>query len=314
MKIQNKIIAVWMLFLCGIMVNSEVMAQSIDEWNTINNPPKQVNKKPIIRKSQKGAPDITNRLIVGTSQNVNDPTGTSHDIFAIDVNLDSSESILSDHAFWGATADPRNQRILFTQASGLTDPGGGGDNLYEIPYAGSAPNLIGRIVNETGEGVRIDGLALSNGQLYGYNAGNDELSGFYSIDLQTLEATQVTNTPDSISGLDADPETCIIYGTNDTTGQVVTIDTAGNITNLVAYPIGIIDIDGIAVGEGYAYLITDQAQNFPVLNLTTLSYEPSLTSPFTNTDIFSAGALALPATTSEIIFKSGFEIETCQNF
>ncbi len=265
--------------------------------------------------NNRGASDITDQLFVGTSTNANDPAGTVNDVYSIDTSNDTPTSILSANGVWGATADPKNSRILFTQSSGLTPPPGllgGGDHLYELPYAGGAPVLLGRITF-AGEALRIDGLAMRNDILYGYNAGGGATNGLFTIDLNTFAATQISTTPDSISGLDADPETCIIYGVNDTTGQVVTLDTSGNITNLAAYPGGVTDIDGIAVGGGFAYLVTDEAGDLNVLNLSTLQYGTPLTSPFTAADTFSAGALAFPdpALNMDHIFKNGFEFDFC---
>lgn len=155
-----------------------------------------------------------------------------------------------------------------------------------------------------GEGFRIDGLAMSGGVLYGVNAGAGPGNGFYTISLTTLVATPVALFLDSISGLDADPATGIIYGTNDTTGQLVTITTAGVITNLAAYPAGVADVDGLAVGNGFAYLVTDEAGTFPVYDIGGAVFVASLTSPFTAADTFSGGALAF---NFDGIFADGFE-------
>ena len=309
----NKTLSILLWTISGLLLSGVSFAQGIEEWSGVDgrlNPYVKQVEPPI---QVFGAPDVTGTLVVGTSENNNTPSGTLNDVFSVDVGLDTSNSILSATGVWGATADPANERILFTQSSGQTPPGFGGDNLFELPYAGGGPVLVGRILNDLGEGQRIDGLALRNDVLYGYNAGGAADNGFYVIDLDTLVATQLSTTTDSISGLDADPDTCIIYGTNDTTGQVVTLDTQGNISDLVAYPVGIADIDGIAVGNGFAYLVTDENQPISVLNLSTLTYETDLSSPFTSADTFSAGALALPASVPDpdVIFNDGFEFDLC---
>ncbi len=113
---------------------------------------------------------------------------------------------------WGATADFANERILFTCASGLTPPVGeigGGDELFAVPFSGGAPTSLGRITSPNG-GFRVDGLAISGGVLYGANAGAGVDNGFYSIDTTTLVVTQIARYADSISGIDADPDTGII--------------------------------------------------------------------------------------------------------
>jgi hypothetical protein len=129
--------------------------------------------------------------------------------------------------------------------------------------------------------------------LYATNAGGGAAAGFYSIDWGTLVATQISNWPDSVSGIDADPDTGIIYGVNDTIGAIVTVDTGGTNTFLDFYPAGLGDIDGIAVGGGIAYLVTDEAGTIPVYDLAAGSYGTPLTSPFTAADTFSAAAIAV---------------------
>ena len=242
----------------------------------------------------RGVASIEGQLFVGTSQNSNDPTDTLNDVFAVNPSTDSSTSILSEVQVWGATADLANQRVLFTTSSGLAPPPGsigGGDELVEIPVAGGAPNSLGVIALATGAPLRIDGLAISGGTLYGVNAGGGAENGFYSIDLGTLVATQIAPfMTESISGLDADPDTGIIYGTDDSTGQLVSIDTSGVITNVAAYPAGIADIDGLAVGNGLAFLVTDESQPISVYDLTSGTYLSDLTSPFTSADVFSGAA------------------------
>lgn len=305
------------IFLSGIaftIFTDQIGAQGLEEWDAIspNDLPNHLNT--LSNSTEFNAPDFSGALFIGTSSNINQASATLNDVFATQIN-NQSQAILSAHGVWGATADPINQRVLFTQASGLTpapDTIGGGDNLYELSYLGGDPLLLGQITLD-GIGIRIDGLALRKGILYGYNAGNGNNNGFYQIDLDTLQANLITNPGDSINGIDADPQTCIIYGTNDTTGQVVQISTNGTVTALVDYPIGITDIDGLAVGEGYAYLITDEAQDMSVLNLATLQYEMSITSPFATADTFSGGAIAIadPSIDSNFIFTNGFEINHC---
>lgn len=242
-------------------------------------------------RSIQGAPDLTGDLFVGTSQNSSDPAATLNDVFQVDPNTGTANSIYSNTGVWGATADPDNQRILFTTSSGT----GFGDELMAVPYSGGAPVSLGLITNG-GVSQRIDGLAMSGGVLYASEAGAGATQGFYSIDLGTLVATMISAHPDSISGIDADPDTGIIYGVNDSTGQLVTIATDGTITNVAAYPVGLTDIDGIAVGGGFAYLITDEAQPISVYDLVNNVYVADLPSPFANADVFSAGALAfMPA-------------------
>lgn len=230
-------------------------------------------------------PALDNMLVVGTSQNSSDPTATLNDMFAIDVLTDTSVSGYSGMGLWGATADLANDRILFTRSSGA----GNGDQLAAIPFAGGDPVLVGNITDVAGAPQRIDGLAISGGVLYGTVA--DAVSnGLFIIDLGTFVATQVGTYSDSVSGIDADPDTGVIYGVNDTSAQLVTISTTGVITNVAAYPSGLSDIDGIAVGGGKAYLVTDESGDIPVYDIASGLFETPLTSPFTGADVFSGAA------------------------
>ncbi len=235
-----------------------------------------------------GVPNLNGLLFVGTSQNSSDPTATLNDVFTVDPVANTSNSILMNTGVWGATADPANQRILFTRSSGA----GFGDELWQVPYGGGTPTSLGSIVDGVGAPRRIDGLAMSGGVLYGSVA--DAVSnGLYSIDLGSLVATQLGTFSDSISGIDADPATGTIYGTNDSTLQLVSIALDGTLTNVAAYPAGFVDIDGLAIGNGLAYLITDESQDISVYDLVGGVYTTPLTSPFASADIFSAGAYAV---------------------
>ncbi len=237
-----------------------------------------------------GVGELDGLLFIGTSQNSSDPAGTVNDVFTVDPATDTSTSILSDVGVWGATADYANERVLFTRSSGA----GFGDELFAVPFAGGVPTSVGLITDGAGAPRRIDGLAISGGVLYGSVA--DAVSnGIHSIDMGTLVATQVGAFGDSISGIDADPDTGIIYGVNDSTGNLVTVGTDGTITNVAAYPGGFADIDGLAVGGGFAYLVTDESQDISVYDLGAGTYGPSLTSPFTSPDVFSAGAIVIGA-------------------
>lgn len=239
-----------------------------------------------------GAPDLSGLLFVGTSQNSSTPGDALNDVFSVDPGTGSATSIYMNAHVWGATADPANSRILFTQSSGQI--ANGGDELFAVPYTGGAPVSLGLITNSAGgAGQRMDGLAMSGGQLYGFEAGAGATNGFYSIDLGTLVATMIGTNTDSISGLDADPDTGIIYGTNDTAGQLVSIDPGtGMATNVVAYPAGYTDVDGLAVGNGMAYLITDESQDIQVYDIGGGSFVGTLPSPFAAADVFSGGAIA----------------------
>ncbi len=234
-------------------------------------------------------PQLDDVLVVGTSQNSNVPSATLNDVFTVDPATNGSLSVAIGVGVWGATADMANERILFTSSDGVSF----GNELFEVPFAGGDPASLGVIAAVTGAPLRIDGLAFSGGVLYGTNAGGGASeNGLFSIDMGTLVATNIALWTDSISGIDGDPDTGVIYGVNDTTGQLVTISTTGTIANVIAYPAGLSDIDGIAVGDGKAFLVTDEGGDIPVYDIATGVYETPLTSPFTAADVFSGGAYA----------------------
>jgi hypothetical protein len=271
------------LCLCGTS-----FAQ-VDELAATQDPPYVPGPDPITQ----SVDALDGLLVVGTSGNNNDPGGTANPVYTVDPATDTSAILLTSVQVWGATADLANSRVLFTRASGLTPPAGqigGGDELFEIPFAGGTPVSIGRITTAAG-GFRVDGLAISGGVLYGSNAGGAG-NGLYSIDWGTLEATLLGAYSDSISGIDADPDTGTIYGCDDSSGQLVTLSLTGTITPVIAYPAGLSDIDGIACGGGKCYLVTDEAGTIPVYDIATGTFDAPLTSPFSAADVFSGAALA----------------------
>jgi hypothetical protein len=241
-----------------------------------------------------GVPALDGLILMGTAQNSNDPTATVNDVFTLDPVSGDAVSVLSQVNTWGMTADLANSRMLFTRSSGLTPPPGligGGDELFEVPFAGGTPTSLGRITDSAGEGFRVDGLAISGGVLYGSHAGGTT-NGLYEIDWGTLQVTLMGSFSNSISGIDADPDTGIIYGVDDSGGALVSISTAGAVTPVEPYPGGYSDIDGLAVGGGIAYLVSDEAGLIPVYDLVAGSYGSPLLSPFTASDVFSAAGIA----------------------
>ncbi len=245
----------------------------------------EISDSPGSRDITSGVGSLEGLLFIGTSQNSSDPTATLNDVFTVDPATDISASILSQVQVWGATADIANARVLFTRSDGVNF----GNELFEIPCAGGTPTSLGTITI-TGAPLRIDGLAFSGGLLYGVQAGGGGANGLYEISLADLSATFIAPYGDSISGIDADVDG-IIYGVNDSTGNLVTLGTDGTITNVAAYPAGLTDIDGIAVSGGFAYLVTDESQPISVYDLINDVYVADLTSPFTSADVFSGAAL-----------------------
>jgi hypothetical protein len=220
----------------------------------------------------------------------------SDPVFEISVEVtNSAVALFSGFAVGGATYDQAGGRVLFTSSN---DSGSGAEDfadLWSWPISGGFPTPIG-VISTTSGTLRVDGLAIADGLLYGVHQFDspEGLPGLYQIDWVTLQATLVITTPDGgISGIDADPQTGIIYGVNDNSGHLVEIDFTTGITDVVAYPAGENDIDGLAIDDAHrAYLITDDPSSGEVFvfNLETGSYETSLASPWMNTETFSGGA------------------------
>ncbi len=246
---------------------------------------------------QGGPTLLTEDLVVGTG---GFGGGVVNDTFIVESQSGASVSLLTGVPFWGSAYDPVGNRVLYTSSGGTTD----GADLSAIDVDTGVSSPVGTITANTFE-IRIDGLAMSNGVLYGVNqfADANNASGMYSIDLGTLEATFVAALPDgAVSGIGADPTTGIIYAVDDTAAQVQQIDLDGTITNLAAYPAGYTDVDGLAVGYGVAYLVADEAQDIVPLDLSSLTYGTPITTPFTAADTFSGGAFV-----HDVIFADDFQ-------
>lgn len=240
------------------------------------------------------------KVFVGTSLN---SVGGSNNPNLVNTLTDAATSVIPSMPVWGATYDAARGRVLFTSQGNI-----GGEALWAWKD-GAGPVYLGDIT-ESGTPFRIDGLAFSGGVLYGSRAAAGA-DGLYEIDLATLAATLVFGYTDSISGIDADPETGTIYGVNDTTGFLVEIDPVGQtVTQVVAYPDPLeLDIDGLAVGGGKAFLIPDD--NDPgliyVYDFGTGAFETPLTAPLNAlANTFSGGAFIRGGVEPASLFVDGF--------
>ena len=226
-------------------------------------------------------------LFAGTSLNA---IGGSNDAHLFDVDTPGSYQPVFHRPIWGAAFDAAHNQVLYTSSGTAPE---NGSELWTWPVDGSAPVMLG-IITDGVTGFRIDGLALSNSTLYGSRAAGLQ-DGIYEIDSNSLIATRVLTTTDSISGIDADPNTGVLYGVDNTLQALVEIDIAhGLITPTVSYPDATEDdLDGLAISaDGKAYLIPDD--NDPgliyIYNLNTASFETPLPIPWTTSDTFSGGA------------------------
>lgn len=167
-----------------------------------------------------------------------------------------------------------------------------GSTLYSHSVTGGvfAPTTIGTMtLTGSTNAITMPGLAFTAGTLYG---SHDTLhtEGVYSIDLVTLDATLVAAYTDNqimVGGLDVDPATGLLWGTNDSDTYtdpagamgrgIVVIDVIAPTETLVApYPMGVDDVDGLAFepgGTGLVYLIEDEPSPLHTFDVGAMAYD-----------------------------------------
>jgi len=222
------------------------------------------------------------QLVVG----VDDP---NIPVYLIDVNSNTARPLFVGNEVWGLAADDANRTLY------LLD----GTELYAVSYDTLVPQLLGTITIG-GSAASMVGLAFdaATGKLY--STRNIANEGVYEINLAMLEASLVWDYGDAdydFGGFDFDASTGRFYGTNDDSspyglGLYELNLGGGSATRLADYPTGETDIDGLAVGDGKAYLVIDQPGSIYVYNIATGQYEAPLKSPFGTNEIFSGAAWA----------------------
>lgn len=239
-------------------------------------------------------PPLSNLLFAGTAGNSALPTNTQNGISL--VNLTTNEIVFNtlDVQSWGAAADPENRRILFSVSSnGIGSLGG--DELFALSYDGGTPQSLGIILDPLGESLRMDGLAVIDGQVFaaldGAPGGGDP-DGLYAIDLTTMVAELAVSFT-GVGGIEATPSTGRLFGTNDDESMLVEINiTSGEVTNLAPYPDKIADIDALAATDELLFLVSDEEQAIQVFDLNTNSFIETLPAVFTISDTFAGAAFA----------------------
>ncbi|MCB1642864.1 MAG: DUF11 domain-containing protein, partial [Xanthomonadales bacterium] len=209
--------------------------------------------------------------------------------FRIDVLTDMSTQAFTGAQVWGAAYDPGNDRLLFNN----------GTTLMEWPIGG-AVNTLGTITDPGAMALSMTGLAFGNGTLYACrNIANEAI---YAVDLGTLIATVFIDFDDAsfdCGGLAFNPDDGALYMTNDDVtplgSGLYRMNMDGSGTLITPYPAGQTDIDGLAIGDGRAYLIIDEPGNQFVYDFALAAYQTPLTSPFASAETFSAGAWIAPA-------------------
>jgi hypothetical protein len=226
---------------------------------------------------------ITAPLFIG----VDDPAISS---YLVDPASGQEYPLFDGLEVWGATYDAENQVVYI--ASGAL--------LYRWP-TNATPELVGTIKGATtNANLSITGLAFHDDTLYGLHpiySGSDDPKAVYIINPATAKATLYTQfdaPADQIDmgGLAVDPATGTLYATNEAPALrgLVTIDPTGTVTVVAPYPAGQNDIDGLAIGNGRAYLLTDEPGYIYVVNLSSMTYEAPIDNPWTTPELFAGAA------------------------
>lgn len=181
---------------------------------------------------------------------------------------------------------------------------------------GAFPDGTVGITDAAGAALSMVSLAWANGGLYSTrNIANEAV---YQIDPNTGVAEVVLDYTDAdydFGGLAFNPDDGLFYGTSDDTSPasgLYSIDVfGGGAINLITpYPDGETDIDGLAVGNGIAYLVEDEAgETIHPFDLANGVYLDSLMSPMTSSEVFS-GAAWVPAPTTMALLGLGGLVAT----
>ena len=223
-------------------------------------------------------------LLVG-----NDDTTTPVAANAWDVDVsDGSATVL-----WGDA----NPDVWGMAYGGGTVFASSGSELYAGTLGSGNPPLRGNITFG-GANLTVVGLAWANGNLYASR--NISSEGIYEVDPNTLEASLVLDYDDAsfdFGGLAYNPLDGLFYGTNDDATPLgsglysLDIFGGGAISLITPYPAGETDIDGLAVGDGVAYLVEDEAgDTIHPFDLASGLYLPDIANPMTSSEIFSGAA------------------------
>jgi hypothetical protein len=222
-----------------------------------------------------------------------DDTSGGTNAWLVDVCTGTSEVLWDDTEAWGVAADDANGKVYVADGSTFA--------IWDYSQQGTntPPTPIGTFTDPGGTTTYVPlGLAFANGKLYGYRTTGDEI---FEIDTTTGVCTVVYNTDTALSlgGLAFNPADGLFYGTNDSSSGagygLYSLDVfgVGGDNLVVAYPNGETDVDGLAIGDNRAYLITDDlGDEIYTYDLALGAWLPGATLPFTSTEIFSAGAWA----------------------
>ncbi|MBX9735602.1 MAG: DUF11 domain-containing protein [Phycisphaerales bacterium] len=248
------------------------------------------------------APDARAQLVIGNDSS----TGQLWVIDIVNGGTNTRQLVSGTTAqVRGIAADNTNGVLYWLD--GTVAP----QSLYKATMTTSGtltPVLVG-VVRSGVTNVPLLSLAFDTvaGKLYGYwDSAAVGTEGIYEINVADATITSAYLpgvTGGQATGLDYDAATDAFYYTNDLT-TVTTFSpngrglyklskplTAPTVSFVTAYPGTDTDVDGLATGNGRAYLINDNAAHY-VYNLTTNVYEPNIPQTFTSTGSESGGAWA----------------------
>lgn len=260
------------------------------------------------------------QLVFGTTT----PTTSNPSAIYLDINTGTTTTLWNSAAqkkVNGLAADTVNGRLYSNDAARL--------NKWEYGSVGTTPTLIGGMYrtsdNVTFTATGVSGLAFANNKLYGSTSFGSTVfkRGIYEINTTPDGAgrcvmTAVWTDPTGIGtlsgtsdfgGIDFNVADGKFWVTNstDTTGSggtfqraIYTVDAfgTGDMIKIADFPTGHNQIDGLAIGGGYAWL-TEQAPgtstvNIFGFNLATMQYEKSFTFELTDASQRASGAAWAP--------------------
>lgn len=233
---------------------------------------------------------------------------------AIDPTTGANTPLFDGLEIWGAAYDWRNEVAYLVD--GIT--------LYAWPVS-DAPIMLGTIRSAAppNSPLAMVGLAFYDDTLYAARSAGSAAfpEGIYTIDVNTQEATlaftyDIGATKADIGGLDVDPVTGILYGTNDDPDArgLVSLDMDGTVTVVAPYPGGQNDIDGLAIGnDGRAYLVPDRKGSIYIFDLVSGTYLPPIPNPWTTTTSEFSGAAWIAALSPSITLTktAGLDPDVC---
>ncbi|MCC6907092.1 MAG: hypothetical protein IT430_04050 [Phycisphaerales bacterium] len=214
--------------------------------------------------------------------------------YLIDVENDRSFQVLSPWLYgaggaWGMTADNDLGLIYYCSDEGL----------FSVSAETLRPSYLG-VIEFDGEPISMLGLAWDSDAGILYGIAEAPQSALYQIDLTTREAALVMplNPDFHFGGIDYDGLTKSLLGLADGTGAeggaLYRIDPVElELEFLTIYPQQhILDLDGLAAGDGRAYFVSDRNEPIYVYDLVAGVFLDPLTTPVQRLNVMCGAAWA----------------------